>query len=99
MCFFLYTLCSLMALRLYSSPCAFLQGVDRAFPYVSTDEVGVIIESQTPVLFKLVTSKAFHHICFVSLVTTKRMIKKMVYLMYAGTFKEFQRGSSITDAS
>ncbi|XP_018469379.1 protein SLOW WALKER 2 isoform X2 [Raphanus sativus] len=60
MCFFLYTLCSLMALRLYSSPCAFLQGVDRAFPYVSTDEVGVIIESQTPVLFKLVHSKNFN---------------------------------------
>lgn len=35
-----------------------LQGVNRAFPYVSTDEADDIIESETPVLFKLVTPLA-----------------------------------------
>ena len=35
-----------------------LQGVNRAFPYVSTDEADDIIDSQTPVLFKLVNSES-----------------------------------------
>ncbi|ESQ27942.1 hypothetical protein EUTSA_v10018056mg [Eutrema salsugineum] len=39
---------------------ALLTGVNRAFPYVSTDEADDIIESQTPVLFKLVHSKNFN---------------------------------------
>ncbi|KAF2594047.1 hypothetical protein F2Q70_00045325 [Brassica cretica] len=39
---------------------ALLTGVNRAFPYVSTDEADDIIDSQTPVLFKLVHSKNFN---------------------------------------
>ncbi|CAH8359277.1 unnamed protein product [Eruca vesicaria subsp. sativa] len=39
---------------------ALLTGVNRAFPYVSTDEADDIVESQTPVLFKLVHSKNFN---------------------------------------
>ncbi|CAL9240419.1 unnamed protein product [Arabidopsis halleri] len=39
---------------------ALLTGVNRAFPYVSTDEADDIIESQTPVLFKLVHSANFN---------------------------------------
>ncbi|KAL1203743.1 Protein SLOW WALKER 2 [Cardamine amara subsp. amara] len=39
---------------------ALLTGVNRAFPYVSTDEADDIIESQTPVLFKLVHSRNFN---------------------------------------
>lgn len=34
-----------------------LQGVNRAFPYVSSNEADDIIEVQTPMLFKLVSSK------------------------------------------
>uniref|UniRef100_A0A1J3K4C8 CCAAT/enhancer-binding protein zeta n=1 Tax=Noccaea caerulescens TaxID=107243 RepID=A0A1J3K4C8_NOCCA len=39
---------------------ALLTGVNRAFPYVSSDEADDIIESETPVLFKLVHSKNFN---------------------------------------
>ncbi|ERN00655.1 CCAAT/enhancer-binding protein zeta [Amborella trichopoda] len=39
---------------------ALLTGVNRAFPYVSTDEADAIIEQQTPVLFKLVHSRNFN---------------------------------------
>ncbi|EOA34544.1 hypothetical protein CARUB_v10022090mg [Capsella rubella] len=39
---------------------ALLTGVNRAFPYVSADAADDIIESQTPVLFKLVHSKNFN---------------------------------------
>lgn len=60
--FFLNTrgLCNLIALRLQINLFLItpLQGVNRAFPYVSTDEADDIIESQTPVLFKLVTSES-----------------------------------------
>jgi hypothetical protein len=31
-----------------------VQGVNRAFPYVAADDVDVIIEEHTPVLFRLV---------------------------------------------
>lgn len=39
---------------------ALLTGVNRAFPYVSTDEADVIIEKETRVLFQLVHSKSFN---------------------------------------
>ncbi|KFK41662.1 hypothetical protein AALP_AA2G156700 [Arabis alpina] len=39
---------------------ALLTGVNRAFPYVSSDEADDIVESQTPVLFKLVHSTNFN---------------------------------------
>ncbi|GLJ10892.1 hypothetical protein SUGI_0137430 [Cryptomeria japonica] len=39
---------------------ALLTGVNRAFPYVSTDEADDIIHKQTPVLFQLVHSKNFN---------------------------------------
>ncbi|CAA7052467.1 unnamed protein product [Microthlaspi erraticum] len=39
---------------------ALLTGVNRAFPYVSSDEADDIIDSETPVLFKLVHSKNFN---------------------------------------
>lgn len=39
---------------------ALLTGVNRAFPYVSSNEADDIIEVQTPMLFKLVHSKNFN---------------------------------------
>ncbi|KAJ0075194.1 hypothetical protein Patl1_33792 [Pistacia atlantica] len=39
---------------------ALLMGVNRAFPYVSSNEADDIIEVQTPMLFKLVHSKNFN---------------------------------------
>ncbi|XP_057505267.1 protein SLOW WALKER 2-like isoform X1 [Actinidia eriantha] len=39
---------------------ALLTGVNRAFPFVSSDEAGDIIEVQTPMLFQLVHSKNFN---------------------------------------
>eukprot|EP01018_Ginkgo_biloba_P027936 Gb_38494 [translate_table: standard] len=35
-------------------------GINRAFPYVSTDEADIIIQKQTPILFQLVHSKSFN---------------------------------------
>ncbi|XP_078443906.1 CCAAT-binding factor isoform X1 [Wolffia australiana] len=40
--------------------CAILTGVNRAFPFVASDEADDIIEVQTPVLFRLVHSKNFN---------------------------------------
>lgn len=34
-----------------------MQGVNRAFPYVSSEEADDIVEAQTPILFKLVSHK------------------------------------------
>ncbi|KAL0415008.1 UNVERIFIED_CONTAM: CCAAT/enhancer-binding protein zeta [Sesamum latifolium] len=39
---------------------ALLAGVNRAFPFVSTDEADDVIEVQTPLLFQLVHSKNFN---------------------------------------
>ncbi|GAB4841942.1 auxilin-like clathrin-binding protein required for normal clathrin function [Ancistrocladus abbreviatus] len=39
---------------------ALLTGVNRAFPFVSTDEADEIVEVQTPMLFQLVHSKNFN---------------------------------------
>ncbi|KAH9540177.1 hypothetical protein CY35_15G097300 [Sphagnum magellanicum] len=39
---------------------ALLTGVNRAFPYVAADDVDVIIEEHTPVLFRLVHSSNFN---------------------------------------
>lgn len=39
-----------------------LQGVKRAFPYVASDEAEELVEIQTPMLFKLVRSKALDNI-------------------------------------
>ncbi|KAK4395034.1 CCAAT/enhancer-binding protein zeta [Sesamum angolense] len=39
---------------------ALLAGVNRAFPFVSTDEADDVIEVQTPILFQLVHSKNFN---------------------------------------
>ncbi|ONK75213.1 uncharacterized protein A4U43_C03F14530 [Asparagus officinalis] len=39
---------------------ALLTGVNRAFPYVSSDEADDIIEAQTPLLFRLVHSENFN---------------------------------------
>jgi ribosome biogenesis protein MAK21 len=39
---------------------ALLTGVNRAFPYVAADDVDVIIEQHTPVLFRLVHSSNFN---------------------------------------
>ncbi|KAH9305569.1 hypothetical protein KI387_009973, partial [Taxus chinensis] len=39
---------------------ALLTGINRSFPYVSTDEADDIIQKQTPVLFQLVHSKNFN---------------------------------------
>ncbi|XP_024383278.1 protein SLOW WALKER 2 [Physcomitrium patens] len=39
---------------------ALLTGVNRAFPYVATDDVNSIIEEHTPVLFRLVHSDNFN---------------------------------------
>ncbi|KAK9290836.1 hypothetical protein L1049_009014 [Liquidambar formosana] len=39
---------------------ALLTGVNRAFPFVSTDEADDVIEVQTPMLFQLVHSKNFN---------------------------------------
>ncbi|GLU14192.1 hypothetical protein SLE2022_307760 [Rubroshorea leprosula] len=39
---------------------ALLTGVNRAFPYVSSNEADDVIEMQTPMLFKLVHSKNFN---------------------------------------
>ncbi|KAL6496913.1 hypothetical protein OROGR_028842 [Orobanche gracilis] len=39
---------------------ALLTGVNRAFPFVSSDEVDDVIEVQTPLLFQLVHSKNFN---------------------------------------
>ncbi|KAL3528550.1 hypothetical protein ACH5RR_007872 [Cinchona calisaya] len=39
---------------------ALLTGVNRAFPFVSSDESDAIIETQTPILFQLVHSKSFN---------------------------------------
>lgn len=33
----------------------FIQGVNRAFPFVASDEADDIIEVQTPILFRLVS--------------------------------------------
>lgn len=32
-----------------------MQGVNRAFPYVASDDVNSVIEEHTPVLFRLVS--------------------------------------------
>ncbi|CAA6670571.1 unnamed protein product [Spirodela intermedia] len=40
--------------------CALLTGVNRAFPFVASDEADDIIEVQTPILFRLVHSKNFN---------------------------------------
>lgn len=81
-----------VALRLYRSTHALvlllLQGVNRAFPYVSSDEADDIIESQTPVLFKLVIPKASSY-KFRFLSCTRKLINKMGSWMYAGTLEEF----------
>ncbi|KAI4387338.1 hypothetical protein MLD38_005178 [Melastoma candidum] len=37
-----------------------LTGVNRAFPYVSSDEIDDVVESQTPLLFKMVHSENFN---------------------------------------
>ncbi|KAE8722900.1 Detected protein of confused Function [Hibiscus syriacus] len=42
------------------SPFAHLQGVDRAFPCVSSDEADDIVDIETPILFQLVHSKNFN---------------------------------------
>ncbi|XP_027098858.2 protein SLOW WALKER 2-like [Coffea arabica] len=39
---------------------ALLTGVNRAFPFVSSDESDKIIETQTPILFQLVHSRSFN---------------------------------------
>ncbi|XP_043691786.1 CCAAT/enhancer-binding protein zeta [Telopea speciosissima] len=39
---------------------ALLTGINRAFPFVASDEVDDVIEVQTPMLFKLVHSKNFN---------------------------------------
>eukprot|EP00252_Welwitschia_mirabilis_P019006 TRINITY_DN4287_c0_g1_i1.p1 TRINITY_DN4287_c0_g1~~TRINITY_DN4287_c0_g1_i1.p1 ORF type:complete len:1060 (-),score=290.87 TRINITY_DN4287_c0_g1_i1:464-3643(-) len=39
---------------------ALLTGVNRAFPFVATDEADVVIENETPVLFQLVHSSNFN---------------------------------------
>lgn len=39
---------------------ALLTGVNRAFPFVSSDESEKIIETQTPILFQLVHSRSFN---------------------------------------
>lgn len=39
-----------------------LQGVKRAFPYVSSDEAEDLVEVQMPMLFKLVRTKALDNI-------------------------------------
>lgn len=36
-----------------------LQGVNRAFPFVSSDEADDVIEVQTPMLFQLVKLEAY----------------------------------------
>jgi ribosome biogenesis protein MAK21 len=40
---------------------ALLTGVNRAFPYVAADDVDVIIEEHTPVLFRLVYILLYTH--------------------------------------
>lgn len=40
---------------------ALLTGVNRAFPFVPDDDVAAIIESHTPVLFRMVRGFGFHH--------------------------------------
>lgn len=45
---------------LNSFPFPLMQGVNRAFPFVSTDEADDVIEVQTPLLFQLVHSKNFN---------------------------------------
>lgn len=39
---------------------ALLTGVNRAFPFVAVDEVDILIEEHTPILFRLVHSKSFN---------------------------------------
>ncbi|KAL8466406.1 hypothetical protein ACS0TY_035488 [Phlomoides rotata] len=39
---------------------ALLTGVNRAFPYVASDEADSVVEAQTPLLFQLVHSKNFN---------------------------------------
>ena len=40
-----------------------LQGVNRAFPYVGADDVDVLVEEHTPILFRLVYLKDESHCC------------------------------------
>lgn len=43
-------------------PSLSLQGVKRAFPYVASAEAEDLVEVQTPMLFKLVRTKALDNI-------------------------------------
>lgn len=43
-----------------TSPFAYPQGVNRAFPYVSSNEADDIVDIETPMLFQLVGYKTLH---------------------------------------
>jgi ribosome biogenesis protein MAK21 len=75
----------------------FSQGVNRAFPFVSSNEADDIIDIQTPVLFQLVITKLKLYMRYLpnecGMIKYNRLILVLIHLdkncNLAGSFKKF----------